>query len=59
MNLLSVLPFLFAMAIVLMVGSILFKSPKQNLQSALTEGAIWGSSSFVVFSAEFLLLIRV
>lgn len=58
MALLSALPFLFAMAIVLMVASILFKSPKQNLQSALTEGAIWGTSSLVAFSAEFLLLIR-
>jgi hypothetical protein len=58
MNLLSVLPFLFAMAIVLMVASLLFKSPRQNLKSALTEGAIWGTSSFVAFGAEFLLLIR-
>ena len=58
MNLLSVLPLLIAMVIVLMIGSILFKSPRQDLQSALAEGAIWSSSFFVFFSAEFLLLVR-
>jgi len=58
MNLFTVLPLLLAMVIVLMIGSLLFKSPRQNLQSALAEGAIWGSSFFVAFSAEILLLVR-
>lgn len=58
MNLLSVLPLLLVMVIVLMAGSIVFRSPKQDMQSAFAEGAIWSSGFFVAFSAEFLLLVR-
>jgi hypothetical protein len=58
MNLLSILSLLIAMVMVLMIGSIVFRSPMQNLQSAFTEGAIWSSSFFVAFGAEILLLAR-
>lgn len=57
MNLLSVLPLLLLMVIVLIVGSVVFRSPRQNLQSAFAEGAVWSSSFFVAFSAEILLLV--
>lgn len=58
MNLLSILSLLIAMVIVLMIGSVIFRSPRQNLQSAFAEGAVWGTSFFVAFSTEILLLAR-
>jgi hypothetical protein len=59
MDMLSVLPLLLVMVIVLLAGSIVFRSPRQNLQSAFAEGAIWSSSFFVAFGAEILLLVRI
>lgn len=56
MNLLSILPLLAIMVVILMVGSLIFRSPKQDLQGAFAEGAIWSSGFFLAFSTEFLLL---
>lgn len=59
MALLSMLPFLPLIAIVLIIGSIVFRPPSEKLQHALAEGAIWGISSIFAFSAEILFLTRV
>ncbi|MCK9200041.1 MAG: hypothetical protein M0P59_01940 [Gallionella sp.] len=59
MELLSVLPFLPAIAIVLMIGSIIFRHPGEKLQSAFAEGTIWGVTSIFAFSAEILLLAHI
>lgn len=59
MDLFSVLPLLLIMVIALVAGSILFRSPKQDMQSAFAEGAIWGTSFFFAFSLEILLLLDI
>ncbi|OGS91613.1 MAG: hypothetical protein A2061_10665 [Gallionellales bacterium GWA2_59_43] len=59
MELLSVLPFLPAIAIILMAGSIVFRSPREKLHLALAEGAIWGATSIFAFGAEILLLAHI
>ena len=58
MELLSVLPFLFVVAFILMIGSIIFRNPAEKLHRAVAEGAMWGFSSIFVFGAEILLLAR-
>lgn len=56
MNLLCFLPILSGMVIILIISSMIFKSPKQNLQSALAEGALWSGGFFLAFGTEILLL---
>lgn len=53
---LSMLPSLGIGMILLMAGILITRGPKQSLQSALTESAIWGTGFFLCFSTEILLL---
>lgn len=55
--LLSVLATITIAAIVLMVGLLLLRNPKQSLRNAIIEGAAWGGFLFVSFLAETLVLI--
>ncbi|MDP2144125.1 MAG: hypothetical protein Q8J80_08320 [Gallionella sp.] len=56
MELLSVLPYLFVIALIVMIGSIIFRHPAEKFHRAVAEGAIWGVSSIFAFGAEILLL---
>jgi hypothetical protein len=55
---LSMLPVLITGAIVLMGGILINRGPKQSLGSALNESVLWGSSFFLSFSAEILVLVH-
>jgi hypothetical protein len=55
---LSMLPILITGAIVLMAGILINRGPKQSLGSALNESILWGSSFFLSFSAEILVLVH-
>jgi hypothetical protein len=59
MELLSVLPFLFVIAFILMIGSIIFRHPAEKLHRAVAEGAIWGITSIFAFGTEILLLAHI
>ncbi|HCI13164.1 MAG: hypothetical protein A2063_06695 [Gallionellales bacterium GWA2_60_142] len=59
MTLLSMLPFVPVIAIVLIIGSIVFRAPSEKLQHALAEGVIWGISSIFAFGAEILFLAHI
>lgn len=55
--LLSVLAAIVIAAVVLMVGLILLRHPKQSKSDAVIEGAAWGGFFFVSFLAETLVLV--
>lgn len=53
---LSMLPVLMIGVIILMGGILINRGPGQSLQSALNESVLWGSSFFLSFSTEILVL---